>query len=78
MPVETLRMECSPQISAHDLITLCKLEDRAIGYDRFKTPPTNRDPNDPLLWRDLGTGGLNGRVIVIDIRTQEEYPYDII
>ena len=68
-------MECSPQLSAHDLVSLCKLEDQAIGYESVsKTPPNSKDPNDPLLWRDLGTKGRNGEVIVIDIRTQEEYP----
>ncbi|XP_011410154.1 PREDICTED: TBC domain-containing protein kinase-like protein [Amphimedon queenslandica] len=74
LSIESLRLECSPQLSAHDLISLCKLESRAIGYERVsKTPPNSKDPNDPLLWRDLGTKGRNGEVIVIDIRTQEEF-----
>ena len=71
-----LRMECSPQISAHDLIMLCGLREHAFCYNK-KSPPPAKDPDNPLLWRQLGEGGSSQgkkKVIILDIRSREEYP----
>lgn len=65
-------MESSPQISAHDLITLCKLEHKAIHYAP-PTPSPNKNHNNPLLWKHL-ENARNDSVIVLDIRKKEEYP----
>lgn len=71
-------MESSPQLSAHDLVTLCKLEGVAIHYSpptRGATPPlTGENPNEPLLWRQLDSYQSTSNVMVIDIRSKEEYP----
>ena len=85
LPLDTLRMESSPQISAHDLITVCKLTSHALCYADH-APPPRRDPANPLLWRrvkdgpggggGVGGGGGGGRkdTVILDIRNQEEYP----
>ena len=78
LPLQTLRMESSPQISAHDLITLCKMTSHALCYADHNLPP-RRDPENPLLWRRVQDGPGVGRkdTIIVDIRTLEEYPYQM-
>ena len=66
-------MESSLQISAHDVITLCKMTSHALCYADH-TPPPRRDPDNPLLWRRVQDGGVRKDTIIVDIRTQEEYP----
>ena len=64
-------MEACPQISAHDLITLCRLETRALGYDNL----LKMDDSDPFRKK----GGVRGvkksraKAVVVDVRTNEEF-----
>lgn len=73
IPYKTLRDQCSPQISAHDLIVLCKLERSSFCYAN-KAPPPKNDINNPLLWRKLhDKEEKKHEAIVVDIRSEEEY-----
>lgn len=71
LPLATLKAEQCPQISAHDLIMLCRLESQAVGYENL--PRTN----DSDLFRKKG--GVRGpkksrqKAVVVDIRTTEEF-----
>ena len=73
MSLDVLRIECSPQISAHDFLTLCKLEHNVHWYANTTMPP-RKDPDNPLLWRQLEENVETQQVIILDIRSEEEYP----
>jgi TBC domain-containing protein kinase-like protein len=74
LPLEKLQNECSPQISAHDMITLCKLKTNTFCYKDLAPPPT-RDPDNLLLWRQMDESNqFNKNVLIVDIRSREEYP----
>lgn len=72
LPLSTLKSESCPQISAHDVITLCRLETSALHYGNkpIRDSPSRGGAN-PLLTR----GGKRARqkAIVVDIRSQEEF-----
>ena len=75
MPLKQLKSECSPQISAHDLIVLCKLEKTAFCYKEKGIPTPVKDPENPLLWKQVdGVSSSNMEAVVLDIRSEEEYP----
>ena len=71
LPLATLKMEACPQISAHDLITLCRLDNQALGYGNLQL--TNS--SDPFRKK----GGVRGvkksrkKAVVVYIRSNEEF-----
>lgn len=74
LPLTTLKTESSLQISAHDLIVLCRLESHAIGYSGSQ--PSAVPPSGSLLMRGRSKerGRTRQKAVVVDIRPQEEYP----
>ncbi len=70
LPLATLRTESCPRISAHDLITLCRLDPQSLGNHHHSNTTSN------LL---LGRGGAKGvkrsrqRGVIVDIRSVEEF-----
>lgn len=86
LPLVVLRQESCPRISAHDVITLCQLEYHALGYGggarESDSTPSLANHTNPLLRRvkseRKGRGGKGGRKgqrgVLVDIRSQEEYP----
>ena len=87
LPLSALRQESSPHISAHDVISLCQLEYQALGYGGgARDHDSTVNPANPLLGRRAeaekkgreGRGGKAGRKgrkgMLVDIRSQEEYP----
>ena len=64
-------MEASPQISAHDLITLSRLENQALGYNNIE-----KSSDDDLFRKKGGVRSLKKsrlKAAVVDIRSTEEY-----
>lgn len=57
IPLEELRAEVCPRISAEDLIELCEL----TGPAQSRSPTKKNKSGKPKL-------------LIIDVRTQEEYP----
>ena len=73
LPLPTLKEESCPQISAHDLVTLCRLESHALNYNNHTTFNSTHD--NPLLLRGGARGVKRSRqkAIIVDIRQQDEY-----
>lgn len=75
LSLATLKSESCPQISAHDLITLCQLETQALGYG---SKPTGEDPSlNPLRAHTPPSPSRKKqrqKAVVVDIRPLEEYP----
>ena len=74
LPLTTLKTECSLQISAHDLIVLCRLETHAIGYSGSQPPAVQRSGSLLMRGRSKERGWGRQKAVVVDIRPQEEYP----
>ena len=74
LPLATLKTECSLQISAHDLIVLCRLESHAIGYSGSQPPAIPRSGSLLMRGRSKERGRGRQKAVVVDIRPQEEYP----
>lgn len=64
-------MEACPQVSAHDLIGMCSLESRALGYDNLQKV----GHSDPFRKKGGVRGAKKSRLKarVVDIRSNEEF-----
>lgn len=71
LPLATLKMEACPQISAHDLIMLCRLEAQALGYENIP-----KVSNSDLFRKKGGVRGVKKsrlKAVVVDIRSTEDF-----
>ena len=66
LPLKKLKTESCAQVSCHDVITLCGLEQYMISYD------SNNDKGDKA--NKKGEQKKQYKVLLIDIRPWEEYP----
>jgi len=62
LPLSALRQESCPHISAHDLITLCRLEYQALGYGGGARSDDSTHLVNPLMRRvKEGRKGRGGK-----------------
>ncbi|XP_064391569.1 TBC domain-containing protein kinase-like protein isoform X2 [Halichondria panicea] len=73
LPLDVLRAESCPRISAQDLITLARLEPQTLGYSGNLTSDPIKD--NPLMARGgaRGTKKSRQRAVIIDIRPMDEF-----
>ena len=73
LPLDILRAESCPRISAQDLITLARLEPQTLGYSGNLTSDPIKD--NPLMARGgaRGTKKSRQRAVIIDIRPMDEF-----